>query len=388
MKLLISIFIIQGLAILLGLVKLISQKIMINVLRFTYGGFLIFSGSIKILDPLGFSYKLQEYFEVFEMEWLVPLTLGLSILVCVFEIFIGLFLLYGVHVKKTMYANLILMLGFTFLTFYSAYFNAVTDCGCFGDFMKLEPWFSFQKDIVLLIVSLALFFYQSNIIPLFNVRSTNRSLIISLLIVLFVPVHALSHLPFIDFRAYKLNSSITEGIKLPDDAKKDIYDDVWYYEVDGEVKEFSTSQKPWEIEGSTFKDRVSKLISKGDEPPIHDFDIIDDVNGVDMTDSILNMERVILVVSYDIEKTHIRGHVQIDKFISNSLAYNIPIYGLSSSSENDVKIKLSKSDLNYPYFLVDQTTLKTMVRANPGVFVLENGVVVNKWHWRDVPKGL
>ena len=385
MKLLISIFIIQGLAIFFGLTQFISKKLMTSLLRFTYGSFLIFSGIVKILDPLGFSYKLQEYFEVFGMEWLVPLTLVLSIFICAFEILIGFCLCYGIHVKKALYANLILMIGFTFLTFYSAYFNAVTDCGCFGDFMKLEPWFSFQKDVILLIVSVVLFLNYSNITPIFNEQKVKKLLIASFILMLCIPFYALLNLPFIDFRAYKIGASITEGRQLPDNAKKDIYEDVWYYDVQGVTKEFSTSQKPWEIQGAIFKDRVSKLIEKGDEPIIHDFDIVNESSGFEMTDSILTMDRVMLIVCYDIEKTNLKGHDKIDGFVKSAMEANMPVYGLSSSSLDDIKIKLSKQNLDYPYFLVDQTTLKTMVRANPGVFILENGVVMNKWHWRNVP---
>ena len=386
MKFLVSIFIVQGLSVLLGFMKLISKQSMVNVLRFTYGTFLIFSGFVKILDPLGFSYKLQEYFEVFGMEWLISFSLLLAVFICVFEIFIGLFLLCGIHVKRTLYSNLALMIGFTFLTFYSAYFNVVTDCGCFGDFMKLEPWFSFQKDIILLIVSMVLFRYQVRIDPIFNQKTTNHLVLTSFVVILFVPIYGLSHLPIVDFRAYKIGASIVEGRKLPDDAKKDIYEDVWYYEIQGEIQEFTTSQKPWDIEGAVFKDRVSKLISKGDEPLIHDFDIINEMIGMDVTDSLLSMERIILVICYDIEKTNLDGHDQIDVFITNSMASNIPVYGLSSSSYDDVKTKLMTKNLNYPYFLVDQTTLKTVIRANPGVLLIEDGVVVDKWHWRDVPE--
>ena len=386
MKFLVSIFIVQGLSVLLGFMKLISKQSMVNVLRFTYGTFLIFSGFVKILDPLGFSYKLQEYFEVFGMEWLISFSLLLAVFICVFEIFIGLFLLCGIHVKRTLYSNLALMIGFTFLTFYSAYFNVVTDCGCFGDFMKLEPWFSFQKDIILLIVSMVLFRYQVRIDPIFNQKTTNHLVLTSFVVILFVPIYGLSHLPIVDFRDYKIGASIVEGRKLPDDAKKDIYEDVWYYEIQGEIQEFTTSQKPWDIEGAVFKDRVSKLISKGDEPLIHDFDIINEMIGMDVTDSLLSMERIILVICYDIEKTNLDGHDQIDVFITNSMASNIPVYGLSSSSYDDVKTKLMTKNLNYPYFLVDQTTLKTVIRANPGVLLIEDGVVVDKWHWRDVPE--
>ena len=384
MTLLISLFILQGGSIILSILKVISRSRMTNILRFSYGAFLIFSGMVKILDPLGFSYKLQEYFEVFGLEWFIPLTLSLSICICLFEIFIGFFLVYGIYIKQVLWSNLVLMIGFTFLTFYSAYFNAVTDCGCFGDFMKLEPWFSFQKDIVLLIVSVVLFLNHLNIKPLFT---SHNSLVFIFLIVLFIPVYALSHLPFVDFRAYKIGNSIIEGRILPDDAKQDIYEDVWFYQIEGEVKEFSTSEKPWAIPGAIFKDRKTNLVVKGDEPLISDFEITDYETGFDMTDSILGLNKVVLLISYDIEKTKISAHQAINSDVVKLLNnYDIPIYGLSASSVEDIKDKILVDELEYQYFSVDQTTLKTMIRSNPGLILLENGVVTQKLHWRDLPR--
>ena len=392
---LITIFIIQGTAVFLGFLKVISKHKMTNLIRFSYAIFLLFSGFVKILDPLGFSYKLQEYFEVFNMEWLFPWTLFLSISICVLEIFIGFFLIYGIHLKKILYCNLILMIGFTFLTFYSAYFDAVTDCGCFGDFMKMEPWFSFKKDVVLLIVSLLLFYYQQHIKSFLKIEFINRSLIILFFGTLFIPVYSLSHLPFIDFRAYKIGNSIIEGRQLPENAQKDVYEDIWYYEIDGELKEFSTSDEPWNIQGkdgspAIFKDRSTKLLLKGDEPPIHDFDIINQFDNIDMTDSILNLDKVFLMISYDIQKTNIEAHSLITDEILNSLVLNdIPIYGLSSSSLNEIKNSFGYSDdmlLPYEYFLMDQITLKTIIRSNPGLVMLQKGKVSEKWHWRDIPE--
>ena len=385
MNLLITIFFIQALSILLGFMKIISQKLMINSLRFSYAAFLLFSGFVKILDPLGFSYKLQEYFEVFGMEWLFPFTVLLSVLICALEIFIGIFLALGTFIRQTLYVNLVLMIGFTFLTFYSAYFNVVTDCGCFGDFMKLDPWFSFQKDIILVIVSVVLFFYQSKITFLLKQKDLKLILASSLCLVLFIPIYGLSHLPLIDFRAYKIGSNIVDGKTLPLEAKKDVFQDIWFYEINGQITEFNTSEEPWNIEGAVFKDRETKLIKKGDEPLIKDFDIIDSFNDIDMTDSILSMDYVLLVVSYDINTTNAAAHSKINNVLLSS---NIPTYGLSSSSSYDVEAKLFTTTLPYPYFLVDQTTLKTMVRSNPGVVLLHNGTVIDKWHWRDVPKKL
>ncbi len=383
-------FIIQGLTAILGLVKLISKQLMVNVLRFSYAFFLLFSGGVKIIDPLGFSYKLQEYFEVFNIEWLVPASLVLSVFIILFEILLGFCLMFGVQIKKVMWGNLLLMVFFTFLTFFSAYFDKVTDCGCFGDFMKLDPWNSFFKDVHLLFVSIVLFIFHSKINPIISSSKSELRLFIAVVFSgLLFTLYTLSHLPIIDFRAYKVGTSIIDDRKLPVDAQKDVYEDVWYYEIDGEIQEFSTDEAPWSIDGAVFKDRLTKLISKGDEPPIHDFDIINPLTDFDITDSILDMDLVFLIISYDIQKTNSSAHVQLDNNLVQTLdAHNIPIYGLSSSSLDEIKNKLAKKDLEYDYFSVDQTTLKTIVRANPGLIMLEKGVIKNKWHWRDVPKNI
>lgn len=387
MKLLISLFIVQCTTILLSLFNLVSRKIMINVLRFSYGFFLIFSGFVKILDPLGFSYKLQEYFEVFGLEWMNELTLFMSIFICALEIALGVFLIYGLFVKLVLQVNLLLMISFTFLTFYSAYFNVVTDCGCFGDFMKLEPWFSFQKDIIFLIVSCFLLFFYKTINPIANTNFLYRSLIVVFFVIFFVPIYGLSHLPIVDFRAYSVGSNILESRMLPEDAQKDEYEDIWYYEIDGVLKTFSTSENPWKIDGAKFVDRETKLVKKGDEPLIKDFDIINDETKLDLTDSILSLDKVFLFISYDIEKTNIKAHTKINNNTLDLLdSVGVPVFGLSSSSKNDVKNVLSKKTLDFLYLSADQTTLKTIIRSNPGLIMLENGVVTNKWHWRDIPE--
>ncbi|MAZ56069.1 MAG: DoxX family protein [Flavobacteriales bacterium] len=387
MSFLIFLLSVQVLSILLSLMKFISHKFMISIIRFSYASFLLFSGFVKLIDPLGFSYKLQEYFEVFGFDFLIPFSLLMSIFVILFEMFLGICLILGIHVRKIVWGNLMLMVFFTFLTFFSAYFNKVTDCGCFGDFMKLDPWTSFTKDIYLLIISFLLLFSQQYITPLTkSIKMNNGVLLISFIILLFIPIHALSFLPFIDFRPYKIGVDIIKDKNLPENAKQDVFKDIWYYEVNGEIKEFSTDDEPWKIDGAIFKDRSTLLVSKGDEPKIKDFDLVDEITDVNMTDSILNMDKVILVISHDIQKTNIAGHQKIHNLLNNiSKESTFPVYGLSSSSIDEIKNKLSKSDLLYPYFLVDQTTLKTMIRANPGIFLLQDGIVIEKMHWRDLP---
>ena len=288
MKILTYLFIIQISSVVLSVIKLIKVRTMINVLRFSYGPFLIFSGFVKTVDPIGFSYKLQEYFEVFGMLWLNDFTLILSIIICTFEIMLGFLLILGSYTKTVLVLNLLMMLGFTFLTFFSAYFNVVTDCGCFGDFMKLDPWFSFQKDIVFVIVSSVLLYYRHLISPILDESKTKYSILIALIIFLFFPIYGISKLPLIDFRPYKVGSNIAELRKLPSDAKLDVYDDIWYYELDGKTTEYKTEEKPWDIEGAEFVDRKTVLVQKGDEPKIKDFNIVSDLNKNDITDSVLS----------------------------------------------------------------------------------------------------
>lgn len=358
-----------------------------NFLRYLYGAFLIFSGFLKLIDPLGFSYKLQEYFEVFGMDWLINFSLLLALFVCLLEIFLGIFFILGLYVRKIIWINLLLMVAFTFLTFYSAFYNAVTDCGCFGDFMKLDPWHSFYKDIILVIVSSILVSKYDYIKPLFTENKSKILLIISCLVFFSIPIDALSHLPFIDFRAYKIGSSIIEGRKNCDEIGKPCAQESFVYVVydkaNGDTITMDSSEWTAKFEDYSFISNTGKknILKKGYEPPIQDFDIYD-INGFDLTDSILNMDSVLLLVSYDINKTNLKGHVNFD----NTSFSSIPVFGLSSSSPHDIITKLGVDSLSYSYLSVDQTTLKTIIRANPGLVLLKKGIVINKWHWRDIPK--
>ena len=384
MKILTYLFIIQISSVVLSVLKLIKVKTMINVLRFSYGPFLIFSGFVKTVDPVGFSYKLQEYFEVFGMLWLNDFTLILSIFICTFEIMLGFILILGSYTKIVLVLNLLMMLGFTFLTFFSAYFNVVTDCGCFGDFMKLDPWFSFQKDIVFVIVSSVLLYYRQLILPILDESKTKYSILIALFIFLFFPIYGISKLPLIDFRPYKVGSNIAELRKLPSDAKLDVYDDIWYYELDGKTTEYKTEEKPWNIEGAEFVDRKTVLVQKGDEPKIKDFNIVSDLSKNDITDSVLSLDYVALVIIYDFDKSNLKGLELLDNSINELSNIGIPSLTLSSSNFLNDKISDKSKQISEAYN-VDQTTLKTMIRSNPGIILLNKGTVISKFHWRDAP---
>ena len=197
------------------------MKSTVNICRILVGALFIFSGFIKLNDPLGFSYKLEEYFsyDVLNIPSLIPYALGLAVFVVVFEVILGVFLLIGYKPKFTVWSLLGMIVFFTFLTFYAAYFDKVKDCGCFGDFLKLTPWQSFSKDVILLVLILVLFFGQRHIKPVMTTFGTSLVALLSFIVSLWFGYYVLMHLPAIDFRAYKIGDNLQENMKLPPDAQ-------------------------------------------------------------------------------------------------------------------------------------------------------------------------
>ncbi len=191
------------------------MKKLVWVCRILVGLLFIFSGLIKINDPLGFSYKLGEYFEVFHIGFLTNLALGLAILLCSAEIILGFALLIGARASSVAWGLLLLIIFFAFLTFYSAYFKVVQTCGCFGDAIPLTPWQSFSKDLVLLVMIVILFMYRKSISPLFARKTGDNLLIAAVVISLGIGLYTYNFLPFIDFLPYKVGANIPDEMKTP-----------------------------------------------------------------------------------------------------------------------------------------------------------------------------
>lgn len=353
-----------------------------HIARFFVGALFIFSGFVKAVDPLGFSYKLQEYFEVFGMEFLMPAALSMAIFLVVIEILCGVYLIFGLRNRLNAWLLLGMIIFFTWLTGYSAITGKVTDCGCFGDAIPLTPVESFYKDLILLVLILWIFIRKDYIQPLFK-GGEKWVLAGGLAFSLIFPIIGLRHLPVLDFRAYKVGSDIQKGMEIPEGAPQDVYKDTWFYEVNGKVESFDTEDSPWEIPGARFVDRKSELVQKGYEPPIHDFTIVGP-NG-DITENVLNADWAFLFVYYDINKSSAEGQETINKLAKSCGEAGIIHIGLSGSLESEVMLFAKKNKVNYPFFTTDPTTLKTIVRANPGIVLLENGVVRGKWHYNDTP---
>ena len=359
------------------------MKILTPISRIFVGILFIISGFIKLNDPLGFSYKLQEYFsaEVLNLPFLEPYALAISVFVVVFEVVLGVFLLIGYKPKFTLWSLLLMIVFFTFLTFYSAYFDKVKDCGCFGDALKLTPWESFTKDVVLLALILIIFFGRKYITPIFNPVVTNSIAALSLILSLAFGYHVLMHLPSIDFRAYKIGDNLLQNMSTPPDAPKAVQEFTWTFDVDGEQQTIVTDGSYPNIKG-TYVGVETRIVKEGFQPSILDFSI--ESEDEDFTEYYLNAERLLMLVSYNLETADKEGLLKLKAISDEALKKGYTVIGLSASGE-DVKNRIKQEyDLEFEFFICDEKALKTVVRSNPGALQLKKGTVQQKVHWNDI----
>jgi uncharacterized membrane protein YphA (DoxX/SURF4 family) len=359
------------------------MKLLVHLSRLLVGALFIFSGFIKLNDPLGFSYKLQEYFssDVLNIPFFEPYALGIAIFVVVYEVVLGVFLLVGYKPKFTVWSLLGMIVFFTFLTFYAAYFDKVKDCGCFGDFLKMTPWESFTKDVILLVLILILFFGVRHIKPLFSKLGVTIVALLGFIASLWFGYHVLMHLPAIDFRAYKVGNNILEEMSIPENAKKPVIEYTWVFEVNGEEKEFVTNGSYPEVDGK-YLSVETKMIEEGYEPKILDFSI--ESEDEDLTTYFLEKEHLIMIVSYGLETAEKKGLEKLKAISDEALQNGYTVIGLTASG-NDTKQYIKETyQLDFDFYLCDEKVLKTIVRSNPGVVKLNKGTVIQKVHWNDI----
>jgi len=362
------------------------MNFLVHIARVFVAVTFIFSGFVKLVDPLGSSYKFQEYFgaDVLNLEFLIPYALPFSIVLIIAEILLGVMLLIGFKPKLTAWSLFAITLIFLFLTWYSAYYNKVTDCGCFGDAITLTPWETFYKNILLIVLIAFLLVKVDTIKGIFNDRTLKVITFVSVFAFLSITYYVLVHLPLIDFRAYAVGKNIPAGMIYPENAKKSIYEDTWIYKVNGEDKEYTTEEEPWAIEGATFVDRKTKLIEKGYEPPIHDFTMEKD--DVDFTELMMQKERLMLIVMYNLQKTDKGAIKDIQGVVSKAKQQGYDVYAFSSSSKEEYEGMKEELNLDVELLFCDETTLKTIVRANPGIVTLRKGTITGKWNALDASK--
>ena len=359
------------------------MKYLVGFCRIAVGVLFIISGLIKLNDPIGFSFKLEEYFSVgvLDIPFLIPYALAIAVFMVVVEVLLGVMLLLGFKVKFTLWSLLFTIIFFTFFTFYSAYFNKVTDCGCFGDAVKLSPWESFTKDVILLALIAVLFLGIKHIKAIFGRKVTRIGIAVVLAVCVLFANHVLNHLPLVDFRPYKIGVNIEEGMSVPDDAPKTIYEYAWRFNVDGKNKIIVTNGEYPTVDGD-FIDVKTTEIQQGYTPPIHDFSI--EKNGEDMASIILQEEKLVIIVAYDLAKSNYDYFYEIKNVTDKAVKKGYKVIGMSASSVRLTAELIEKYNLNFEFYFNDETTLKTITRSNPCLLVLKRGVIKQKLHYNDL----
>lgn len=361
------------------------MKLLTQISRVLVGVLFIISGFIKANDTIGFSYKLVEYFEIFNMHFFVDYAVAMAMFICIFEIMVGVALLLGAYTRLNMWLLLLMIVFFTLLTGYSAITNKVTDCGCFGDAIKLKPVESFLKDVVLLVFILIMFVGQKYITPLFDKTMSAIALGVSLLVTTFFTFYTYMFLPRIDFLPYKVGNDIAALMQLPPDAKKDSIAMIFVYEKDGKRMELGMNDLGAIDETYKFIERIDRTIVEGDKAPIHDFRLFD-VNGVDYTDSLLQQKgfKLILVQTH-INKSRIGVEKQLAALADASREAGVGFWALTNTTLADVEPYRHEHQLAFNYYNMDATPLKSMVRSNPGLLLLKDNVVIKKWSAYGLP---
>ena len=360
------------------------KNIITQFSRLFVGVLFIISGLIKLNDPVGFSYKLAEYFSepVFNMPFLEPLALGLAIFLVILEVVLGVMLLVGYKSKLTIWALLLLIVFFTFLTFYSAYFDVVKDCGCFGDALHLTPWQSFTKDIVLLFFILILFINKKLVKRLFSKTVTNIITLIAIVLCVVMAVWVLNHNPIKDFRPFKVGSNIEKAMEIPEGAPKSVVEMIFIYKVNGVEKEFTEKDLMNIPEGATFVDRKDKIITEGYVPPIHDFSMTKDDS--DYKEELLKEPKLLIFVTYDLTLSNPEGMKKLENLNKQATLKGYKVIAMTASGADEIAKTKKEYGLDVDFYFCDATTLKTIERANPSIVVLENGTVKQKVHYNDI----
>ena len=323
-------------------------KIATYISRLLVGLLFIYSGFVKLVDPVGSQYKFQEYFseDVLNLEFLIPFTLPFAIMLIIFELVLGVMLIIGYKSKFTVWNLFGLNLIFLFLTWYSYAYNKVTDCGCFGDAIKLTPKETFYKNIIFMVLIVILILGLKHIKPILskklNIIKTYGTILASLLIV----YHVLNHLPIIDFRAYAIGTDIAKAME---------------YTEDGEIG------------------------------PIHDFEI--GTEDGDKLEEMLSKDKAMLLLITTLSKADKNGLNQVSKTASKAKEKGYEVYILTADIimadviyDNDYKkLNAFKEKFNLPYTFgsCDEKAIKTAIRANPGIITVEKGIIAGKWNWTD-----
>ena len=364
------------------------MRLVKNLCRIIVGIVFIYSGFVKGIDPLGSDYKFTDYFNAFGMGWMNATTLFFSFALSLVEFLIGIALLFNLWVSRMAWGSLLFMFFFTPLTLVSALTNPVSDCGCFGDATLLTNWQTFWKNIILLLLAIMIFMYRKEYKSSLPLVGQFSFLALAGAGMLCLSVYCYRHLPVLDFRPYAVGKNITEGMRLPEGTEPDQYEVTLKYKnkQTGEVQSFTEENYPWQDTLNwEYESSSERLVKKGYITPIHDL-VIEHPTLGNITEEILEDDNhTILAVAYNLTQSDVQYQPAINRLAEYAQEKGIRFYGLTSSSERDIETYKKRYHVPYEFCTADEIQLKTMIRSNPGVIILREGTILDKWAGKDVP---
>ncbi|WP_320914315.1 BT_3928 family protein [Butyricimonas paravirosa] len=363
------------------------MRLVKNLCRIIVGIVFIYSGFVKGIDPLGSDYKFTDYFNAFGMGWMNVTTLFFSFALSLAEFLIGIALLFNLWVSRMAWGSLLFMAFFTPLTLVLALTNPVSDCGCFGDAMILTNWQTFWKNIILLLLAIMIFVYRKEYKSSLPLMGQFSFLTLAGAGMLCLSIYCYRHLPVLDFRPYAVGKNITEGMRLPEGAEPDQYEVTLKYKnkQTGEIRSFTEDNYPWQDTLNwEYESSSERLVKKGYITPIHDL-VIEHPTLGNITEEILEDDNhTILAVAYNLNQSDTQYQPAINRLAEYAQEKGIRFYGLTSSSERDIEAYKKRNHVPYEFCTADEIQLKTMIRSNPGVIILREGTILDKWAGKDV----
>ena len=363
-------------------------KMTVNLCRIIVALTFIFSGFVKAIDPIGLQYKLQDYLGAIGIPGFLPdwMLLIMAVLLAAVEFCMGIFLLFAIQRRLISKLIVVFMSIMTLITVWLVVANPVKDCGCFGDALHLTNTETLVKNIILLGCSIVIM--QRPLAMFRFISESNQWIVINYTIVFIFVCSGLSlyYLPLFDFRPYRIGTNIPRGMEIPKDAEQPLFETTFIMEKGGQRKEFTLNDYP----DSTWKfiDSKTVQVKEGYIPPIHDFSVADRKTGKDLTDSVLRHKGyTFLLIAPYLERADDSNFGDIDQLYEYAQTYNIPFYCLTASTAKAIQRWRDITGAEYPFCITDETTLKTIVRSNPGLLLLKDGTIINKWSHNQLPNG-
>jgi len=361
-------------------------KMIVNLCRIIVAVTFIFSGFVKAIDPIGTQYKLHDYLGAIGMAGILPnwTLLAVAVFLAAIEFCIGIFLLFAIQRRLISKLTVAFMAFMTMVTVWIVVADPVKDCGCFGDALHLTNTETLIKNIVLLVCSLAIMYRP---LAMFRFVSKSNQWIVTNYTIVFILVSSglsLYYLPIFDFRPYHIGVNIPRGMEIPKGAKLPQFKTTFIMEKNGQRKEFTLDNYPdasWK-----FIDSKTVQTSEGYIPPIHDFSITDNKTGLDLTNSVLSHKGyTFLLIAPHLETADDSNFGDIDRLYEYAQSYDIPFYCLTASTTKAIKRWVDLTGAEYPFCITDEAVLKTIIRSNPGLLLLKDGTIINKWSHNNLP---